>query len=222
MVMMKKPYSLKVVASLPITGKIVPFGDVCLEPIRMLVENLNNRSDILPEYNFIVDIIDDKCSESVALERSLNSFFLNQQRIFKVQNGTEKSIGQYRFPESFEFVHETASTFYVPPIMTGPVCSGVCMVLGNLVKSFNTVHVHISPSMYFFLFKNITFYFQYAGVGCNSMVMDDEDRFPNTYRTWSVAQFADSAISFIRQLDWKKVSIISDSIAFNLQVCIIS
>ena len=141
MVMMKKPYSLKVVASLPITGKIVPFGDVCLEPIRMLVENLNNRSDILPEYNFIVDIIDDKCSESVALERSLNSFFLNQQRIFKVQNGTEKSIGQYRFPESFEFVHETASTFYVPPIMTGPVCSGVCMVLGNLVKSFNTVHV---------------------------------------------------------------------------------
>ena len=49
------------------------------------------------------------------------------------------------------------------------------------------------------------------------MDVDDEVRYPNTYRTWSVAQFADAAISFLSQMKWLKVGIISDSVSYSFQ-----
>ena len=55
-----KPYTLKIVASMPITGQIMPMGDMCLGPMQIALDIANNRSDILPQYNLVVDIIDDQ------------------------------------------------------------------------------------------------------------------------------------------------------------------
>ena len=204
-VLLTKPYTLKLVASLPITGNIFPLGSVCTESANIAVEMVNNRNDILPEYNIVLDIIDDQCNAAVGFERSINPFFLNENRVYDVVNRGNDSfgrIGQFQFPETFNFVHKSATKLHIPPILTGSVCSGVCMFLANLMPTFNTI--------------------QYAGVGCNSIAMDDEQRYPNTYRTWSFAQFADATVSFANQMKWEQVAIISDSITFNIQVSNIS
>ena len=49
------------------------------------------------------------------------------------------------------------------------------------------------------------------------MDVDDEVRYPNTYRTWSSAQFADAAISFLSQMNWHEIAIISDSVSYSFQ-----
>ena len=134
-----KPYTLELVISMPVTGNIFPMGDIALEPIKMVVEIVNNRSDILPDYNIVIDIIDDQCDAAVGLDRTIGPFFLSGKRVFNETN----RIGQYRFPESVEFLHQTATSFLMPPVLAGPVCSSVCMVLGNLVPTFNTIHVNL-------------------------------------------------------------------------------
>ena len=135
---MTKPYTLELVVSMPVTGNILPLGDIALEPIKMVVEIVNNRSDILPDYNIVIDIIDDQCGAAVGLQNTIGPFFLSGKRVF---NETNK-IGQYRFPESVEFLHQTATSFLMPPVLAGPICSSVCMVVGNLAPTFNTIHVN--------------------------------------------------------------------------------
>ena len=199
-VVLTKPYTLKLVASLPITGNIFPLGNVCTESANIAVEMANNRSDILPDYNIVLDIIDDQCNAAVGLDRSIEPFFLNENRVYDVVNGGNYSfgrIGQFQYPERLNFVHGSATKLHIPPILAGSVCSGVCMLLANMMPTFNKI--------------------QYAGVGCNSIAMDDEQRYPNTYRTWSFAQFADATTSFINQMHWDQVAVISDSITFNIQ-----
>ena len=139
---MTKPYTLELVVSMPVTGNILPLGDIALEPIKMVVEIVNNRSDILPDYNIVVDVIDDQCGAAVGLQNTIGPFFLSGKRVF---NETNK-IGQYRFPESVEFLHQTATSFLMPPVLAGHlyfcICSSVCMVIGNLVPTFSTIQVH--------------------------------------------------------------------------------
>ena len=49
------------------------------------------------------------------------------------------------------------------------------------------------------------------------MDVDNEKRYPNTYRTWSAAQFADAAITFLSQMNWYEIAIISDSVSYSFQ-----
>ena len=214
--LLTKPYTLELVVTMPIGGNIFPLGDIALEPIKMVVEIVNNRSDILPDYNIVVDVIDDQCDPAVGLDRTFGPFFINGKRAF---NETNK-IGQYRFPESVEFLHQTANSFLMPPVLAGPVCSSVCMVLANLVPTFNTIHVTVAIYQTSFLFVNLFFSHtkQFTGDGCNSIAMDDEERYPNTYRMWSAVQMADVAINFLVEMNWTSVAVISDSDEFNLQV----
>ena len=135
-----KPYTLKIVASMPITGKILPMGDMCLGPMQIALDIANNRSDILPQYNLVVDIIDDQCSGGVGLQRSIDPYFLNKQRIFK---HNDSKIGQFQIPEQFQIVEETAKIFYVPPIFGGSICSGVCQLYANMAKKFKTIQVNL-------------------------------------------------------------------------------
>ena len=147
--LLTKPYTLELVISMPVTGNIFPMGDIVLEPIKMVVDIVNNRSDILPDYNIVIDIIDDQCDAGVGLSRTIGPFFLSGKRVFNKTN----RIGQYRFPESVEFLHQTATSFLMPPVLAGPVCSSVCRVLGNLVPTFNTIHViTINQSFFIILF----------------------------------------------------------------------
>ena len=136
-ILLTKPYTLELVVTMPVTGNIYPMGPIALEPIKMIAEIVNNRSDILPDYNVVIDVLDDQCDAAASLSRTVGPFFLSETRVF---NET-KRIGQYRYPEAVEFLHETATSFLLPPVFAGPVCSSACMVLGNLMPSFNTVHV---------------------------------------------------------------------------------
>ena len=141
-----KPYTLKIVASMPITGQIMPMGDMCLGPMQIALDIANNRSDILPQYNLVVDIIDDQCNGGVGLQRSIDPYFLNKQRIFK---HNDSKIGQFQIPEQFLIVEESAKTFYVPPIFGGSICSGVCQLYANMVKKFKTIQVSLQKNRNF-------------------------------------------------------------------------
>ena len=144
-VTLNKPYTIKLAASLPISGNIFPLGKMCLEPAKLAVEMTNNRSDILPDYNIVLDVIDDQCDAAVGLNRIVGPVFLNKNPV------DNQTFGQYQFPETFHFIQHSATTFYMPPIVTGSVCSGVCQVLANLMESFNTIQV-CSNSSYQFLY----------------------------------------------------------------------
>ena len=135
-----KPYTVKLVVSLSVTGRISPMGPIALEPVRLIVDIVNNRSDILPDYNVVVDVIDDQCDPAVGLTRSVGPFFLKEQSIF---NSTNR-IGQFQFPESFEIQQETANSFFMLPLFSGPICSEVCVPVGTLMSTFNTIHVHLT------------------------------------------------------------------------------
>ena len=102
-----KPYTLELPVLLPITGNIYPLGQVGLEPVRMIAEIVNNRSDILPDYNVVIDVIDDQCDAATGLNRTVGPFFLQEQAIF---NNTNR-IGRFQFPENFEIQQETANSF---------------------------------------------------------------------------------------------------------------
>ena len=57
---LKKPYTLKLTVSQSITGQIVLMREMCLAPIQLAIDMVNNRSDILPDYNVVVDVIGDQ------------------------------------------------------------------------------------------------------------------------------------------------------------------
>ena len=48
--------------------------------------------------------------------------------------------------------------------------------------------------------------------------MDDKKRYPNTYRWWSNAETADSAVNFLIEMNWKSVAVIFDSGDYSLKV----
>ena len=50
------------------------------------------------------------------------------------------------------------------------------------------------------------------------MVLDDVQKFQNTYRVWSIGQYADSLVDFAAQMNWGEVALISDSMAFDVSV----
>ena len=143
-ILMTKPHTLQLAVTLPITGNIYPLGQVGLEPVRMIAEIVNNRSDILPDYNVVIDVIDDQCDAAVGLNRTVGPFFLQEQAIF---NSTNR-IGQFQFPENFKIQQETANSFLVPPLIAGPVCSAVCIALATLMPTFNTIHVCSNISLH--------------------------------------------------------------------------
>ena len=53
------------------------------------------------------------------------------------------------------------------------------------------------------------------------MVLDDVQKFQNTYRVWSIGQYADSLVDFAAQMNWGEVALISDSMAFDVSVSIL-
>ena len=138
---LKKPYTLKLTVSQSITGQIVPMREMCLAPIQLAIDMVNNRSDILPDYNVVVDVIDDQCDAAVFVKKSVRPFFMKNQPVFEHFNSSENWFGQFRVPNQFHFQSESAKIMYVPPIFGGSLCSGVCTVIGKFVKEFNQIQV---------------------------------------------------------------------------------
>ena len=133
-----KPYTLKLITSMPITGNIVTMGDMCLGSMKIALDIANSRSDILPDYNLVIDVIDDQCDGSVGLQRSIGPYFLNKERIY---NANDSNFGQFQIPQQFQLAEKSAETFYIPPIFGGSVCSAVCLLYANLMKKFKTIQV---------------------------------------------------------------------------------
>ena len=140
--LLRKPYTLKVITTQPITGTVIPMGDLCLEPIRLAAEIANNRSDILPDYNLVFDIIDDECNGAVWVKRSVAPFLLNEERVFDGIDTPAHWAGQYQVPRQFNVLNDSARTMFVPPIFGGSLCSGVCSSVAQFMNQFNLVQVH--------------------------------------------------------------------------------
>ena len=135
-----KPFSLKLQVMLPIGGEIAPLGDLCLEPINLLLNIVNNRSDILPDYNLVLDIIDDKCLGSVALKEIVPFFSADRVEMDEIPKNLTKP-GWYRLPHNHQAIMASAETAYVPPLVVGGLCSGVCTVVARNVQFFDLINV---------------------------------------------------------------------------------
>ena len=118
-------------------------GDLCLEPIRLAAEIANNRSDILPDYNLVFDIIDDECNGAVWVKRSVAPFLLNEERVFNGIDTPQHWAGQYQIPRQFNVLNDSARTMYVPPIFGGSLCSGVCSSVAQFMSQFNLIQVQL-------------------------------------------------------------------------------
>ena len=210
---LRKPYTLKLVVSQPITGPIAPMRDMCLGPIQLAIDLVNNRSDILPDYNVVVDVIDDQCNPPVFVKNSIGPFFLKNQRVFENFNLSENWFGQFRVPNQIKVQSESAEIMYTPPIFGGTLCSGVCAIIGNFAKQFH--HIHVSSIM---KEDTLKMFLQFAGAGCNNAELDDYDQFPNTYRSWSVIQAADAFADYAELMKWDEVAVISDSFGLTISV----
>ena len=140
--LLKKPFTLKVSAMLPLTGKIAPMETLCTAPLEMVLDRINENFEILPNYNLVVDSIDAQCSAAIGVEKSMN-FYLNENNAVDLLAGnvTNFKIGQTIFPNNFTFLHETAKIGYIPPILAGPICSGICQQISRYAKIFKKVLV---------------------------------------------------------------------------------
>lgn len=186
-----KPFTIKLTAMLPLSGSIFPSGPACLAASEMVVDIFNNQSEILKDYNIVADLIDDQCNGAKGLKQAVPYFFNHAK-----SNG--QWLGNKHLPSQFEFVHETAKYFYDSPVVGGAVCSSVCMQVAKLMKNSHKI--------------------QYTGSGCNSQVLDDGDKYPNTIRVWSAGQAADMFLDLAQVMEWKKVVVISDSQAYGIMM----
>ena len=187
-----KKHTLKLQALLPITGNAAPLGDLCIKPIEYLLTKVNNQSEILPDYNLVVDVADDQCSESIGLREILPFFFAD-----RVLNQSSAKVGDYQIPKDYTMNMESAVTFLVPPILTGSLCSGVCQIVGQQMQLFNLIEM---------------------SSGCNSEALSDDKKYPNLYRAVSDSSMASTTVKFIVHLNWDYVALISDSSIMNLKV----
>ena len=137
---LSKPFTLKLQVMLPIGGEIAPLGDLCLEPVNLLLDIVNNQRDILPDYNLVLDVIDDKCLGSVALKEILPFFTADRVEPNEIGKNITKP-GWYRLPYNHQSTMPSAGTAYVPPLVIGGLCSGVCTVVARNVQYFDLINV---------------------------------------------------------------------------------
>ena len=146
-IQLQKSYTLKIPTTLPIGGDIAPLGDLCLKPLNYMLEIVNNRTDILPEYNLVIDVLDNQCLGSVGLKKILPIFFGERvERGPLVEtphlNSSEKKHIIYKLPRDRTAIFPSAtSKFYIPPIVAGGLCSAVCSVVSRTVQFFDFINV---------------------------------------------------------------------------------
>ena len=154
-IQLRKPFTLKIPVMLPIGGKTVPLGEVCTEPVKLILEMVNNRSDILPNYNLIIDALDHECQASMALREIYPYFYADRVVPDALSPPETFNPRLHMFPTDRRTLFPTATTAYVPPIVMGGLCSPVCSVVGRTLQFFDLINV--SPSFGTFLFHNLHF-----------------------------------------------------------------
>ena len=136
-----KPYTLKLEMMAPIGGEMVPLGSICLEPIKLIIEIINNRTDILPDYNLIADAIDHECSAPTGLQEILPFFYSDMVEKKALEMKSSPNPRVHRLPEDRNATFSTAETAYVPPLLLGGLCSEVCTVVGRTLQFFDRFSV---------------------------------------------------------------------------------
>ena len=185
-----KPYTLKIQTLLPVGGPLAAFGNLCIEPMKFLIDKVNQQNKILPDYNLVVDVVDDECNGATGLKGIL-PFFFNDRVLAQNQS----KVGQYRFPENVTLAHKSAATHYVTPMLMGGVCSDVCQVTGRTLQHFDLVAY---------------------STACNADELSNSKMYPNFYRTISQTFITSVTLDFMMEMGWDNVAIISDTQQMNL------
>ena len=139
---LKKPFTIKVPILVPLGGPLAPMGQICSEPIKMVLDIVNNSTDILPQYNVVVDAIDHGCQGSVALQEVYPFFLADRFQPNGLTNVNNRSNPRLHiFPNDREILFETAQNLYVPPLILGGLCSATCRVVSRTVQFFDFINV---------------------------------------------------------------------------------
>ena len=140
--LLKKPYTIVVPASLPIAGPVAPLGEMCLKSIEMLLDNVNSRSDILPDYNFAIDIFDDQCMDQHSVKQQI-PYFMEHKTQYDLDDEMFLYNRSYRYflPRGFKLNKTSEPKGYVPPLFIGAMCSAVCKVISSYMQLFDLINV---------------------------------------------------------------------------------
>ena len=198
-ILLEKPFTLKLSMFLSMTGNRIASPE-CVHAAKIVTELFNNRTDMLKDYNIVIDMNDDACIDGDGVKLAVPLLFENDRVI---QNGTSdkaKWLGKYQIPEigSIEVLHDTAKTAYVAPVIAGPLCSGSCKEIGKLLRQSNMI--------------------SFTGSACLSQELDDHKKYPNTFRMISAGQAVDLYIELADVMNWREIALISDSSPYGILV----
>ena len=169
--MLWKPKTIVVPVVANLGGSVVPLGDTCTVSMDIFLDKFNQQSQFLPDYNLVVEITDDECSEATAVERFIPEYInwkshVNLTNINREDNGTRAGQMKTYVPNMFEFEHQQAANAIRVPFFSGPLCSGPCKAISQYPQYFNIIE---------------------ATVACLSPKLDNRKLYPNFYRLFPSA-----------------------------------
>ena len=123
----RKPYTVRLPISGPITGPYFPMGPICIDVMEHGLRLINNRTDILPNYHLIMDFWDDQCLGETGVAKIM-PYFQNQNHV----------RGDLVMPRE----DANITDFFTPPLLVGSICSGVCHYVAPIAKNFKYVEVY--------------------------------------------------------------------------------
>ena len=154
----------------------------------MLLDVFNNQTEYLPDYNVVVDLIDDGCSPMVALSKLIPMYM--EPKLWTNLSSVAPA-GQIYLPSEMAFEHSSAEMAFHLPFLTGPICSGVCKVIGQLPQHFKTIELTLA---------------------CTDPTVDDRRRFGNLYRqNYPITYSAYTRAAIMNLFNWTEVSLLADA-----------
>ena len=196
-----KRQTLRVPFLAPIGGKINPLGDICLQSASTALDKINKNPHILPDYNLVIEIIDDECRSFTALERfvpELEQWKWNVERRNLMENLSNYST----LLPVHHYLSENRSnhSFLTPPLFVGSPCSEVCRAIGRLAQHFGIVE---------------------AAIGCVDSKLDNRNVYRNFYRLFtSLKRNVVARLNLLLAMNWTQIAIVSDQSQYTSSVSV--
>ena len=186
--LLKKKHTIRLPLVTSVGGSILPLSKVCTSGVQMLLDVFNNQTEYLPDYNVVVDLIDDGCNPMVALPKLIPMYM--EPKLWTNLSSLD-GTGKTFLPSEMVFERNGAEKAFHLPILTGPICSTVCRVIGQLPQHFKTIEIT---------------------VGCTDPTVDDRQRFGNLYRqNYPVSYNAYTRAIIMNLFNWTEVGMIVEA-----------
>ena len=119
--LVKRKQQLRVPLLVPIKGSINPLGDICTKSAEIAVKRINEQEKVLPNYDLVVDIIDDQCNKSKSLGIMMEELL------------------DWKWRQ----VDSNGGEIFTPPLLMGSPCSSVTRSVGALVQHFGVIQATV-------------------------------------------------------------------------------